>query len=70
MPLFIFIIVCRGKEIIKARLANGEQFCYIFRWIDELLEFDGQAARSCNGVCYRSLLIGFHAVFRITRIFS
>uniref|UniRef100_A0A915PSQ5 UBC core domain-containing protein n=1 Tax=Setaria digitata TaxID=48799 RepID=A0A915PSQ5_9BILA len=39
----------KAKEIISEKLARGEQFCYVFRWIDDLLEADEQAAHSCNG---------------------
>ncbi|EJD76030.1 ubiquitin-conjugating enzyme family protein [Loa loa] len=39
----------KAKEMIKGKLAKGERFCYVFRWIDDLLEVDEQAARSCNG---------------------
>ncbi|VDO35808.1 unnamed protein product [Onchocerca flexuosa] len=42
----------KAKEVIKDKLAKGERFCYVFRWIDDLLKADEQAARSCNGVCY------------------
>uniref|UniRef100_A8QCQ2 Uncharacterized protein n=1 Tax=Brugia malayi TaxID=6279 RepID=A8QCQ2_BRUMA len=35
--------------MITEKLAKGERFCYVFRWIDDLLETDEQAARSCNG---------------------
>ncbi|VDN82160.1 unnamed protein product [Brugia pahangi] len=39
----------KAKEMITEKLAKGERFCYVFRWIDDLLETDEQAARSCNG---------------------
>ncbi|KAM3721402.1 Baculoviral IAP repeat-containing protein [Dirofilaria immitis] len=39
----------KAKEIIKEKLAKGERFCYVFRWVDDLLEADELAARSCNG---------------------
>ncbi|OZC12882.1 hypothetical protein X798_00517 [Onchocerca flexuosa] len=39
----------KAKEVIKDKLAKGERFCYVFRWIDDLLKADEQAARSCNG---------------------
>ncbi|VDK62166.1 unnamed protein product [Onchocerca ochengi] len=39
----------KAKEVIKEKLAKGERFCYVFRWIDDLLKADEQAARSCNG---------------------
>ncbi|CAG9531988.1 unnamed protein product, partial [Cercopithifilaria johnstoni] len=39
----------KAREMIKERLAKGERFCYVFRWIDDLLEAEEQAARSCDG---------------------
>ncbi|KAL3998353.1 Ubiquitin-conjugating enzyme family protein [Acanthocheilonema viteae] len=39
----------KAKEIIMEKLAKGEQLCYVFRWIDDLLEAEEQAARSCDG---------------------
>uniref|UniRef100_A0A0R3RJH6 UNC80 domain-containing protein n=1 Tax=Elaeophora elaphi TaxID=1147741 RepID=A0A0R3RJH6_9BILA len=39
----------KAKEMIKEKLAKGERFCYVFRWIDDLLEAEEQAARSCSG---------------------
>ncbi|VDN00794.1 unnamed protein product [Thelazia callipaeda] len=39
----------KAREIIKEKLSKGEKFYYLFRWIDDLLEIEEQAARSCNG---------------------
>ncbi|VDK73717.1 unnamed protein product [Litomosoides sigmodontis] len=39
----------KAKEVIKEKLAKGERFCYVFRWIDDLLEAEEKAARFSNG---------------------
>lgn len=57
----VAVCIFRAKEVIKEKLAKGERFCYVFRWIDDLLEAEEQAARSCNGV--RCIVFSFMKYF-------
>uniref|UniRef100_A0A183EKT3 Tctex1 domain-containing protein 1 n=1 Tax=Gongylonema pulchrum TaxID=637853 RepID=A0A183EKT3_9BILA len=52
------IFTKKGTEVVRKRLSQGEQFCYVFRWLDDLLCYEEMACSSTE-VCFQFLLACF-----------